>query len=556
MSTEAPARVNVAANLGGMTLKSLLENPTVLKPPPEPNQNEKDQKQLDWSKDVDPTLIASAFLGPNLWNKTIAADSDDFKDFKLEYMDLDEFLAENGIPVNHENDHHSASLPTTSQTVMQHSPPPTYTTMTTMQPAMAYGQHPRSPPMDLNKRKHSYHHPGNIPIQMTPPIMMLPGIHLPMSRHELATINGHHKDRTGPWDSHKARAEAPYVSMASVYQRILYRLDGETDQPVPMLEQRFYEPKTGCPAPNFKYGSHKLFLHKSNGDTLCCENVDSQHVDGKQFHGEKRRPPPLIQKLPSGHLHISDVRSIADPKLPPCELMPRGEIDIKPLVSSLLPRMDHKQQNIAHDSTRPVTEQAEHEQAPDKLSSVYVSPSAPLRTPSRSSYYSTEAWSDADSAEPEDLTLSSTSGGHYRQQLSPTPGVSPPPHLTAEDVIPKVDISLDPGDLALASIPGAKEDFDPRKRAFTDDELKPQPMMKKSKKVYVPTDLKDDRYWQRRQKNNMAAKRSRDARRVKENQIAMRASFLEKENNALKEELLKVKEENAYLKKKLTKYEP
>ncbi|XP_019621755.1 PREDICTED: thyrotroph embryonic factor-like isoform X2 [Branchiostoma belcheri] len=302
MSTEAPARVNVAANLGGMTLKSLLENPTVLKPPPEPNQNEKDQKQLDWSKDVDPTLIASAFLGPNLWNKTIAADSDDFKDFKLEYMDLDEFLAENGIPVNHEDDHHSASLPTTSQTVMQHSPPPTYTTMTTMQPAMAYGQHPRSPPMDLNKP--------------------------------------------------------------------------------------------------------------------------------------------------------------------------------------------------------------------------------------------------------------STSGGHYRQQLSPTPGVSPPPHLTAEDVIPKVDISLDPGDLALASIPGAKEDFDPRKRAFTDDELKPQPMMKKSKKVYVPTDLKDDRYWQRRQKNNMAAKRSRDARRVKENQIAMRASFLEKENNALKEELLKVKEENAYLKKKLTKYEP
>ncbi|KAI8508812.1 hypothetical protein Bbelb_139110 [Branchiostoma belcheri] len=479
-------------------------------PVPRP-ATEKDQKQLDWSKDVDPTLIASAFLGPNLWNKTIAADSDDFKDFKLEYMDLDEFLAENGIPVNHEDDHHSASLPTTSQTVMQHSPPPTYTTMTTMQPAMAYGQHPRSPPMDLNKRKHSYHHPGNIPIQMTPPIMMLPGIHLPMSRHELATINGHHKDRAGPWDSHKAQAEAPYVSMASVYQRILYRLDRETDQPVPMLEQRFYEPKTGCPAPNLKYGSHKLFLHKSNGDTLCCENVDSQHVDGKQFHGEKRRPPPLIQKLPSGHLHISDVRSIADPKLPPCELMPRGEIDIKPLVSSLLPRMDHKQQNIAHDSNRPVTEQAEHEQAPDKLSSVFDQ-RRPLQT-----------------------------------AAVPHPGVSPPPHLTAEDVIPKVDISLDPG---------AKEDFDPRKRAFTDDELKPQPMMKKSKKVYVPTDLKDDRYWQRRQKNNMAAKRSRDARRVKENQIAMRASFLEKENNALKEELLKVKEENAYLKKKLTKYEP
>jgi leukemia factor-related protein len=41
--------------------------------------------------------------------------------------------------------------------------------------------------------------------------------------------------------------------------------------------------------------------------------------------------------------------------------------------------------------------------------------------------------------------------------------------------------------------------------------------------------LKDEKYWARRRKNNMAAKRSRDARRMKENQIALRAGFLEKE---------------------------
>ena len=46
---------------------------------------------------------------------------------------------------------------------------------------------------------------------------------------------------------------------------------------------------------------------------------------------------------------------------------------------------------------------------------------------------------------------------------------------------------------------------------------------------FVPDDLKDDKYWARRRKNNMAAKRSRDARRMKENQIALRAGFLEKE---------------------------
>lgn len=50
---------------------------------------------------------------------------------------------------------------------------------------------------------------------------------------------------------------------------------------------------------------------------------------------------------------------------------------------------------------------------------------------------------------------------------------------------------------------------------------------------FVPDDLKDDKYWARRRKNNMAAKRSRDARRMKENQIALRAGFLEKEVNFL-----------------------
>lgn len=56
-------------------------------------------------------------------------------------------------------------------------------------------------------------------------------------------------------------------------------------------------------------------------------------------------------------------------------------------------------------------------------------------------------------------------------------------------------------------------------------------MIKKSRKQFVPDELKDDKYWARRRKNNIAAKRSRDARRQKENQIAMRARYLEKEVN-------------------------
>lgn len=102
-------------------------------------------------------------------------------------------------------------------------------------------------------------------------------------------------------------------------------------------------------------------------------------------------------------------------------------------------------------------------------------------------------------------------------------------------------------------VPGL--DFDPKNRSFSQEELRPQPMSKKSKKQYVPEDLKDDKYWARRNKNNMAAKRSRDARRSKENQIAMRAAFLEKENAVLKAELDKVTKLYAAALKRLEQYE-
>jgi len=48
---------------------------------------------------------------------------------------------------------------------------------------------------------------------------------------------------------------------------------------------------------------------------------------------------------------------------------------------------------------------------------------------------------------------------------------------------------------------------------------------------------KDDSYWDRRRKNNEAAKRSRDARRLKEDEVLKRAKFLEQENTALKAQM-------------------
>eukprot|EP00066_Takifugu_rubripes_P000567 XP_003961189.2 PREDICTED: hepatic leukemia factor-like [Takifugu rubripes] len=112
----------------------------------------------------------------------------------------------------------------------------------------------------------------------------------------------------------------------------------------------------------------------------------------------------------------------------------------------------------------------------------------------------------------------------------------------------------DPADLVLSSEAG-KEMFDPRKCKFSDEELKPQPMIRKARKVLIPEDLKDDKYWARRRKNNLAAKRSRYARRVKENQIASRAAFLEKENSALRLELVDLRKELGRIKNILAKHE-
>ncbi|XP_020514969.1 HLF transcription factor, PAR bZIP family member b isoform X1 [Labrus bergylta] len=130
-----------------------------------------------------------------------------------------------------------------------------------------------------------------------------------------------------------------------------------------------------------------------------------------------------------------------------------------------------------------------------------------------------------------------------------------PSPIDPDSIHVPVGYEPDPADLALSSVPG-QEMFDPRKHKFSDEELKPQPMIKKARKVFIPEDLKqDDKYWARRRKNNVAAKRSRDARRLKENQIAIRAGFLEKENSAMRQEVAELRKELGRSKNILAKYE-
>ncbi|XP_024243691.1 thyrotroph embryonic factor isoform X1 [Oncorhynchus tshawytscha] len=128
-----------------------------------------------------------------------------------------------------------------------------------------------------------------------------------------------------------------------------------------------------------------------------------------------------------------------------------------------------------------------------------------------------------------------------------------PETIDPEEIEVNVNFDPDPTDLVLSSVPGG-ELFNPRKHKFSEEELKPQPMIKKAKKVYVPEDSKDEKYWQRRKKNNVAAKRSRDARRLKENQITVRAAFLERENTALRQEVGELRNDFARSKNVVARY--
>jgi len=71
--------------------------------------------------------------------------------------------------------------------------------------------------------------------------------------------------------------------------------------------------------------------------------------------------------------------------------------------------------------------------------------------------------------------------------------------------------------------------------------------LKKQPELFSDSDTKHSDYLERRRKNNEAAKRSRDSRRMKEEGTASRAAFLEQENIQLKAELQMWRAESAKL---------
>ena len=70
-----------------------------------------------------------------------------------------------------------------------------------------------------------------------------------------------------------------------------------------------------------------------------------------------------------------------------------------------------------------------------------------------------------------------------------------------------------------------------------------QEMPPRKRRAPVPNEKKDNRYWERRKKNNIAAKRSREMRRKKIDEELKQAQGAIQENQKLKQEIEVLKSE-------------
>lgn len=73
----------------------------------------------------------------------------------------------------------------------------------------------------------------------------------------------------------------------------------------------------------------------------------------------------------------------------------------------------------------------------------------------------------------------------------------------------------------------------------------------RTEKKPVPDTAKDNKYFERRKRNNSAAKKSRDIRKAREDEIAVRACFLEKENAILRAQVSTLRDEAGSLRQLL-----
>ena len=132
-------------------------------------------------------------------------------------------------------------------------------------------------------------------------------------------------------------------------------------------------------------------------------------------------------------------------------------------------------------------------------------------------------------------SMASMAASHHTSMGMPPASMSSPSSMGndlqkdhGQDISPSSTASTSPGSAASAG--------DHMGGAAPPSSVSNSRMPPKKRPLCVPDEQKDNGYWEKRKKNNESAKRSREARRMKEEQIAMRVVYLEQENLQLRTE--------------------
>ncbi|XP_067663157.1 putative uncharacterized protein DDB_G0290521 isoform X2 [Haliotis asinina] len=491
------------------------------------------QTVSEFDKRKETEKYGSAFLGPDLWDGTY-----NNADFSVEYMDLVDFLTENGFPKDHQNARNLNKSHSTNPQLSSSDHSPKF-----IDTLPVPSQSPRtidSPPLSRQKQ-HAIDSPTHLFPTSDPQVTSVPrhmfccsSLQIVSSQTDTLPNNG----QQAPTDKFPKQFIRATPLPPSTFPCSSQVISSPADSFPSISPQRSPSPTdkypnqitlgTQSPQTTFSFGSEEdipttdTFPTNSPQFTESPTGKYSTHI--RQDTSEapdtfSSRGPQLIPSPADKYSsHITQVTSVTP------EPLPCSSQQTIPLPIDKCPNYDQQVSPSPPDTF------------PDQITRVTTSSPTtfPEQLPSLQS--------QLDASQCDKLSAASVA-------VTFTTSYSP---VGCPDE--SIDLSVTQRGVRLVDFEGL-ENFDPRERTFSEDELKPQPMFKKSRKIFVPDDSKDDKYWCRRKKNNVAAKRSRDARRIKENQIAMRAAFLEKENSLLRSELEKVKKENAEILISLAEFE-
>ncbi|XP_047039183.1 CCAAT/enhancer-binding protein delta-like [Helicoverpa zea] len=125
----------------------------------------------------------------------------------------------------------------------------------------------------------------------------------------------------------------------------------------------------------------------------------------------------------------------------------------------------------------------------------------------------------------------------YNHLLAPT-AAAPAPDV--HSVVNPLLAALPP---QLHCLPPYCHHIPPRNTTLLPSPTSELEIRRRGEKRPIPQELKDEKYFERRRRNNQAAKKSRDARRIREDQIAWRACLLEQENASLRAHVAALRQE-------------